>query len=71
MQLFPSDLAGHDEMGAFQHAEMLHHAEAGHRLIALKLAQRLAVALPQAVEDSASNGMRQGIEDVVHEPKNR
>jgi hypothetical protein len=61
-------LAGGDEVGLFEHPEVLHHAEA--RQLGqhgAELGERLAVAAEQGVEQRPPVGVGQGPEGEVHE----
>ena len=67
--LLAADLSPRHEVSGFEHGEVLHHAEA--RQLGdhgAELAQREAVLLHQTIEESASRGLGQRSEDVVHAP---
>src|SRR5262245_52697502 len=53
MQLRPSRSPRYDDAPLFEHAQMLHHSEAGHLELGLELCQRQAVELEQAIEERA------------------
>ena len=65
VQLLPSRPAGDDEPGAFEHLQVLHHAEAGHLQLRLELGERAAVALEEPVEEVAPGRVGQGLEHAV------
>ena len=70
--LLASHLAGGDEVGVFEHAEVLHHAEARH--LGQHDAQsdeRLAVLLEQRVEQRPTVGVGERPKDEVHAGNNR
>ena len=62
--LLASHLAGGDEVGVFEHAEVLHHAEARHRKLLLERGEALPVLLEQLVEQGPAGGIRDGLENV-------
>jgi hypothetical protein len=66
--LLAPDLAGHDQAGLLEHAEVLHDPEPGHGQLRLELGEGTAVALAQAVEEQAPGGIGQGPEHgvVIH-----
>ncbi|HEX5940587.1 MAG TPA: hypothetical protein VFZ12_09515 [Dehalococcoidia bacterium] len=67
MQLLAAAAARGDEAGVFQHAQVLHHAEASHlRQLCLELGQGLAVALVESVEQQPPVASCEGAEDLVH-----
>ena len=61
---------GH-EPRVFEHAEMLHHADARHRQSGLERAQRLAVLAEQLVEQTPSSRVGERFEHLVHALNNR
>ena len=67
VQLLAAVLARDHEAGLFEHAEVLHHAEAGHRReVDAQLTQALPVVLEQPVEEEASAGIPQRLEHLFH-----
>ena len=69
--LLPPGLLGRDEVGGFEHAEVLHHAEArelGEH--GAQLAERLTVAGEQRVEQGSTVGVGQRPEDEFHRSNN-
>ncbi len=65
--LLATDLAPRHEMRGFEHGQVLHHAEASQLGDdRAQLAQREAVLFHEAIEESASRGLGQRSEDVVH-----
>ena len=66
VQPLPAHFAAGDEVGFAQHAQVLHHAEAGHRRQGpAQLAQGLAIALEQSVEQHPAATVGEGTEDGV------
>ena len=64
---------GGDESRLLEHAQVLHHAEAGHLQLALELGERAAVTLEEPVEEVPPRRVGEGLEDtvVVHVADNR
>lgn len=54
-----------DQTGIRQHPQMLHHPEAGDRLVALQPGQGLAVPLAQAIGQATADRISQGTKDIV------
>ena len=65
VQLLPAAADGRDEVGRLQHGEVLAHRLAGHVQPRAQLAQRLAVALVEAVEQDPAARVGQRLEHVV------
>ena len=70
VELLPALPAGDDEPGVLEHAQVLHHAEAGHLELGLELRERAAVTLEEPVEQVAPRRVGERLEDlvVVHVP---
>ena len=64
--LLPAAADGRDEIGRLQHGEVLAHRLARHVQPRAQLAQRLAVALVQAVEQQPPARIGQRPEHLVH-----
>ena len=66
MQLLPALADGGHQAGGFEDGEVLAHRLAGHAEPVAELAQVLALAGLQPVEQLAPTGVGQGAEHVVH-----
>jgi hypothetical protein len=66
VELLPSNPAGRQQTGVFEDAEVLHHAESGHRQVVLELSERLAISLEEAVQQQSAVWIRQRSKDLVH-----
>ena len=65
MPLLAALPARDDEIRALEHAQMLHHSEAGHCELLLELRQRLSVAREQEIEQEAPRAVRKRLEHVI------
>ncbi|GAA1838783.1 hypothetical protein GCM10009714_20910 [Microlunatus capsulatus] len=69
VQLRPAVLAGDDEVGLLEQAQVLGHAEAGHLHVlvdgGLELTQRAAVPLVERVQEQSADGVCQSPEHEV------
>src|SRR5262249_43535380 len=66
VQLLAPPLLRHHETRIFEHAQVLHHAEAGHREAPLECAERLTVLLEELVEQATPRRRSQSPEDRFH-----
>ncbi len=62
VQLLPPCFARDHEACVFEHAQMLHDAEAGHLQFGLELGERAAVTLEEPVEEEATRRVRECLE---------
>ena len=70
--LLPADASGRDEAGSLQDAEVLHDPEPGHpgqRLA--QLAERLAIALEEPIEEDPPTRVAECPEDRSHVVRHR
>src|SRR5262249_23484702 len=65
VKLLPATLPRDDESRALEHAQVPHHAEAGHRHALAELSQGLAIASKQPVEHPPATSIRKSLEDRV------
>ena len=65
VQLFAPVAPRDHEARGLEHLQMFHDAEARHLQLPLELAERLAVALAQQVQQEPARGVRQRLEDQV------
>jgi hypothetical protein len=65
VQLLPARTARRHEPRVLQHAQVLHHAEAGHRELRLELGQRAPVAHEEPVEEVPPGGIGERPEHAV------
>jgi hypothetical protein len=63
--LLPSRPANDDEAGAFEDAQVLHHAEARHRQLGLELGERPPIADEEPIEQIATRRIRERLEHAV------
>jgi uncharacterized protein YccT (UPF0319 family) len=64
--LLSTDPTSRKQAGLLKDAEVLHDAETGHRQIALKLHERLAISLEEAIQQQPPVWVRERLEDFVH-----
>jgi hypothetical protein len=64
--LEPPIPAGHDQVGVLKHLEVLHHSEPRHAEPFLELGERQSAPVAQGIEQSASGGIGQRLEHVIH-----
>ncbi len=62
VQLLPTCFSCDHEARVFEHAQMLHDAEAGHLQLGLELGQRAAVTLEEPVEEESPRRVRECLE---------
>jgi hypothetical protein len=70
VQLLPARPARDDQAGIFEHAQVLHDAEARHLQLRLEICERAAVTDKEPVEEEAARRVGECLEDavVVHPP---
>jgi hypothetical protein len=67
MKLLAAVATGRYQVGCLEHAQVLHHAEAGHLWQkGLQLVERLAVALEQPVEEKPPFTVSKRLENLLH-----
>src|SRR5687767_9723506 len=69
VELLAAPAPRRDQPRLLEHPQVLHDGETRHRQPALERAQRLSVALEERVEQTASRGVREGLEHGVHCPR--
>ncbi len=57
-----------DQAGVLEDLQMLHDADARHRVVRRQGTERLPVLLEQAIEEIAPGRVGEGPKDVVHRP---
>src|SRR5262249_53048894 len=65
VELPPTVLPRDDESRLLEHAQVLHHAEAGHRDALTELPQGLAITAKEAVEDPTATAIGESLEDRI------
>jgi len=65
VQLLAAGAAGDDEARFFQHSQMFHDAETCHGQLAFELAQRLAVAREEQIQQKAAGRISQCLEYLI------
>lgn len=70
VELLPAAAPGYHQAGGLEHAQVPHHAEARHWQALLESSQALPVLTKESVEQSATGGVGEGPEDVVHAEQN-